>query len=109
MTNKTRKTYTEEFKAAAVKLVAEGKQSAPEASKSLGIGESTLYKWIDQLKPMDEKGSKNIKGNDELFRLRGEVVDLKKKLALAEAHREILKNSLPGIRLPMQRNSLPVH
>lgn len=50
MTNKTRNTYTEEFKAAAVKLVAEGKQSAPEASRSLGIGESTLYKWIYEYK-----------------------------------------------------------
>lgn len=90
MTNKTRKIYTGEFKAAAVKLVAEGKQSAPEASKSLGIGESTLYKWIDQLKPGDEKDSKSIKVNDELQRLRSEVIELKKKLALAEEHREIL-------------------
>jgi transposase len=53
MTNKTRQIYTGEFKAAAVKLVAEGKQSATEASRSLGIGESTPYKWIDQLKPSD--------------------------------------------------------
>ena len=93
MTTKTRKTYTEEFKVAAVKWVAEGKQSAPEASKSLGIGESTLYKWIGQLKPMGEKDSKGIKVNDELVRLRGEVVELKKKLALAEAHRETLKKA----------------
>jgi transposase len=93
MTNKTRKTYTEEFKAAAVKLVAEGKQSAPEASRSLGIGGSTLCKWIGQLKPTGEKDSKSIKGNDELTRLRSEVVELKKKLALAEAHREILKKA----------------
>ena len=71
-------------------MVAEGKQSAPEASRSLGIGESTLYKWIDQLKPMGEKDSKGIEVNDELIRLRGEVVELKKKLALAEAHRVIL-------------------
>ncbi len=90
MTNKTRKIYTGEFKAAAVKLVAEGKQSAPEASKSLGIGESALYKWIDQLKPSDQKDSKSIKVNDELQRLRSEVIELKKKLALAEEHREIL-------------------
>ncbi|WP_019868096.1 transposase [Methylovulum miyakonense] len=100
MTTKTRKTYTEEFKAAAVKLVAEGKQSAPEASKSLGIGESTLYKWIDQLKPMGEKDSKSIKVNDELIRLRGEVVELKKKLALAEAHRETAKKSGGMLRCP---------
>ena len=93
MTNKTRKIYTGEFKAAAVKLVTEGKQSAPEASKSLGIRESTLYKWIDQLKPGDEKDSKSIKVNDELQRLRSEVIELKKKLALAEEHREILKKA----------------
>lgn len=53
MTQKTRKVYTEEFKAAAVKLVAEGKQSVPGASKSLGIGESTPYKWIEQFNPSD--------------------------------------------------------
>ena len=74
-----------------MKLVTEGKQSAPEASKSPGIGESTLYKWIEQLKPMDEKDSKGIKVNNELIRLRGEVVELKR--ALAEAHREILKKA----------------
>ncbi|NOT86303.1 MAG: transposase [Methylococcaceae bacterium] len=79
-------TYTEEFKAAA----AEGKQSAPEASKNLGIGKSTLCKWIDQLKTSDQKDSKSIKMDDELKRLRSEVIELKKKLALAEEHREIL-------------------
>ncbi|MFI3121370.1 MAG: hypothetical protein QX203_15465 [Methylococcaceae bacterium] len=42
MTNNPRKTYTEEFKAATVKLIIEGKQSAPEAEKSLGVGKSTL-------------------------------------------------------------------
>jgi transposase len=93
MTSKTTKTYTEKFKAAAVKLVAEGKQSAPEASRSLGIGESTLYKWIDQHKPSDEKDSKSIKVNDELIWLRTEVVELKKKLALTEEHREFLKKA----------------
>ena len=76
MTIKTRKIYTKEFKVAAVKLVTEGQQSAPEASKSLGIGESTLYKWIDQLEPRDEKSSKDIKVNEELKRLRSEVIEL---------------------------------
>jgi transposase len=93
MTNKTRKIYTEEFKAATVKLVAEGKQSAPEASKSQGIGESTLYKWIEQFNPSDEKDNKNAKLNEELKRLRCEVIELKKKLALTEEHREILKKA----------------
>ncbi|NOT86335.1 MAG: transposase [Methylococcaceae bacterium] len=93
MTNKPRKIYTEEFKAASVKLIIEGKQSAPEAAKSLGIGKSTLYKWMEQLNLGDDKDSKNIKLNDELKRLHSEVVELKKKLALAEEHREILKKA----------------
>lgn len=38
----------------------EGKKSAPEPSKNLAIGGSTLYKWNDQLKPSDEKNSKSI-------------------------------------------------
>ena len=42
---------------------------------------------------MGEKGSKSTKVNDEPTRLRSEVVELKKKLALAEAHREILKKA----------------
>jgi hypothetical protein len=41
--------------------------------------------------------------NDELIRLRNEVVELKKKLALAEAHREILKNRLPGKPAPSMK------
>ncbi len=93
MIQKTRKVYTEEFKAAAVKLVAEGKQSVPGASKSLGIGDSTLYKWIEQFNPCDEKDNKSNKLNDDLKRLRNEIVDLKKQLALAEEHREILKKA----------------
>ncbi len=80
MTNKTRKIYTEEFKAATVKLIIEGKQSIPEAAKSLGIGKSTLYKWIEQLSLGDNKDSKNNKLKDESKRLRSEVVELKKKL-----------------------------
>jgi transposase len=76
-----------------VNLVVEGKQSAPEASRSLGIGESTLHKWIGQLKPSDEKDSKSIKVNDGLKQLRSEIIELKKKLALTEEHREILKKA----------------
>ncbi len=56
------------------------------------MGKSTLYKWIDRLKPIDKKASKSIKANEELNRLRSEIIELKKKPALAVAHRETLKN-----------------
>jgi transposase len=93
MTKKMRKIYSQEFKASAVKLVLEGKQTVPEAAESLGVGESTLYKWIEQSKPDDEKESKNIKLLDENKRLRTELNEVKKKLALTEEHREILKKA----------------
>jgi transposase len=93
MTNKIRKIYSQEFKAAAVKLVLEGEQSVPEVAKNLGIGESSLYKWVEQAKPDIEKDSKNIKLLDENKRLRTELTELKKKLALTEEHREILKKA----------------
>ena len=70
MTKKIRNIYNQEFKASAVKLVLEGKQTVPEAAKSLGIGESTLYKWVEQAKPDDEKDNRNIKLLDENKRLR---------------------------------------
>ena len=93
MTKKIRKIYSQEFKGAAVKLVLEGKQTVPEAAKSLGIGESTLYKWVEQAKPDDEKDNRNIKLLDENKRLRTELTEVKKKLALTEEHREILKKA----------------
>ena len=93
MTKKIRNIYNQEFKASAVKLVLEGKQTVPEAAKSLGIGESTLYKWVEQAKPDDEKDNRNIKLLDENKRLRTELTEVKKKLALTEEHREILKKA----------------
>ncbi len=93
MTNKIRKIYTPEYKAAAVKLVLDGKQTVPEAAKSLGLGKSTLYKWVEKPKPANEKDSKNIKLLDENKRLRTELTEVKKKLALTEEHREILKKA----------------
>ena len=77
MANK-KKIYTAEFKQAAVKLVVESKQSVPQAAKDLGIGESTLYKWVEQSQSNEEKEGKNSKLTEELKRLRSEVSELKK-------------------------------
>ena len=41
----TRRTFTAEFKAQAVKLVTEQKRSFVEVSRDLDIGESTLRNW----------------------------------------------------------------
>ena len=87
---KTRRTFTPEFKAQAVKLVTEQGYSVAEASRSLGVCESLLRSWMAALQ---EKGADAFPGNgrlpaheEELRRLRAE-----NKRLLPE--REILKKA----------------
>ena len=47
MENK-RKSYDQEFKISAVKMVTEGGMSASRVSRDLGINENSLYKWKKQ-------------------------------------------------------------
>jgi len=48
MTRK-RRTFSTEFKLDAAKLVVEQRYTFPEASRSLGIGENALRRWVKQL------------------------------------------------------------
>ena len=47
MTNK-RNQYTREFKLEAISLVVDDKRKIPDVASSLGIGKSTLQKWLSQ-------------------------------------------------------------
>ena len=47
MTNK-RNQYTREFKLEAISLVVEHKRKIPDVASSLGVGKSTLQKWLTQ-------------------------------------------------------------
>lgn len=47
MTNK-RNQYTREFKLEAISLVTDNKRTIPDVAISLGIGKSTLQKWLSQ-------------------------------------------------------------
>ena len=87
---RTRRTYTPEFKAQAVKLVTEQGYSIAEAARSLGISENLLRNWKQALL---EQGEHAFPGNghrspfeEELRRLRAE-----NKRLLAE--RDILKKA----------------
>src|SRR5256714_14066597 len=73
---RTRRIYTAEFKAEAVKLVTEQGYSVAEAARSLGIGETLLRSWKQAL---ESKGPDAFPGQgklpaveDELRRLRAE-------------------------------------
>ena len=84
-----RKTYTEEFKREAVRLLAtRGQQPAAAIAKSLGVAESLLYNWRKQLGDIAETAL-NARGEtkeQELARLRRENTQLRKE-------KEVLKKS----------------
>ena len=85
-----RRTYTNEFKVEAVKLITEKGYSVAEAARSLDIGETLLRSWKISLQA---NGDQAFPGNgrlpaheEELRRLRAEV----KRLLM---EREILKKA----------------
>jgi transposase len=86
----TRRTFTPEFKAEAVKLVTEQGRSFVEAAGDLGIDESTLRRWkqaIDTHGMTAFPGHGNIPAHDEeIRRLRAEV----KRLTM---ERDLLKKA----------------
>ncbi len=50
MTKRQRRTFSAEFKMDAASLVLDQGYSIPEAARSMGIGETALRRWVDQLK-----------------------------------------------------------
>ena len=87
---KTRRTFTPEFKAQAVKLVAEGGKSLAEVARNLDLGESMLRGWKRALAECGEQAFPG-KGHppaheEELRRLRAEV----KRLTM---ERDVLKKA----------------
>ena len=80
MEKKSRKSYTREFKIDALEL-AKQLGNFSKAARQLGIADSLLYTWKDQLK-FDEKSTKSASESaaesDEMKRLRKENEELKK-------------------------------
>jgi transposase len=76
-----RRRYDEEFKASVIRMMETG-QSVPEISQSLGLGESLLYRWKQELKPSAEREQ------DE------EKAALLRRIKQLELEREILKKAL---------------
>ena len=87
MQRRTRRTFTAEFRAEAVKLVKESGKTVREQAKELGLSESALRKWVGQA---EADGGHGLVGalttaeREELSKLRRENRTLKME-------RELLK------------------
>ena len=86
MTKRTRRKYTEEFKAEAVRLIMEEGYSISQAARNLDINANMLGRWKRELTEDAEIRQQVADEKEELKRLREEVRQLKME-------REILKKA----------------
>jgi transposase len=84
-----RRTYTEEFKRDAVRLVANEGYSFAAAAAAVGVNEGSLRQWHARLAPKPEPCGENT----TLDELRAENQRLRQELRRAELEREILKKA----------------
>lgn len=86
---RTRRSFTPEFKAQAVRLVLEEGQPASQVAKDLDLTPSSLSHWVEQARAdrgKSARGSLTTDEREELARLRKENRELK-------MHREIPKKA----------------
>ncbi|KGK21946.1 transposase [Vibrio navarrensis] len=90
MTNRTRRTFSTEFKLEAAQLVTEHGYSVIEAAKAMNVSKSAMDRWVRQLK--QEQRGISPKASP-LTPEQIEIRELKKRIANLEEHNEILKKA----------------
>ena len=59
MKKKTRKTFSPEFRLETAQLVVDQQYTQEEAAKAMGVGKSTISKWVKQIH--EERAGKRLK------------------------------------------------
>jgi transposase len=88
-TKRKRRTYSDEFKQDAVRLVVEEGYSFQAACQAVGVCDATLRAWHAKLAPPPEPCGESATVEE----LRQEVKRLRKQLQRTEMEREILKKA----------------
>ena len=87
---RTRRTYTPEVKAEAVKLVTEQGYSVAEAARSLGLSENLIRNWKQAL---HDQGEQAFPGHGKLPPFEEELRRLRAENQRLRAERDILKKA----------------
>jgi transposase len=88
---KVKKTYTQEFKLEAVKLVVEEGMTGTQVAKDLGLNYSVLSRWVSKYR-VDKEGA--FPGKGRLTPEDQRVRDLEKQVRRLTMERDILKKAM---------------
>jgi len=84
-----RRSFTDEFRAGAVRLVLVEGKSIPQVARDLDLTESALRTWVERARADQGKGKPGVLTTAE----REELAALRKKVRQLEMEREILKKA----------------
>ncbi len=89
-TDRTRKSYTRQFKIDAVNLVVNGERTIPDVARELGIEPNLLYRWKREL---TKEQTEAFPGKGRLGPQEEELRRLRRELEQVKQDREILPRS----------------
>jgi transposase len=87
---RTRRSFTDEFKASAIRLVLDEGQSVAAAARDLGLTESSLRNWVEHARADRTKGKTGLTTAE-----REELARLRKENRVLQEERDILKKVHP--------------
>jgi transposase len=86
---RTRRSFTEEFKAGAVRLVLDEEKTVGAAARDLDLTESSLRNWVERARADRGKGKPGVLTTAE----REELTGLRKENRILQEERDILKKA----------------
>lgn len=100
----TRNTYTLEFKQEAAGLVVDNGYSIPQACEAMGVSQSAMRRWVNQLKA--ERGGKTPEKGVAMTEEHREIQQLRKRIKQLEREKEILKKASALLMSDLHHSSL---
>jgi len=85
---RARRSFTDEFKAGAVRLVLDEDKTVAAAARDLDLTESSLRNWVEQARADRTHGKTGLTTAE-----REELARLRKELRIAQEERDILKKA----------------
>ena len=91
MNKKTRPRFTPEFRLESAQLVVDQDYSVREAAQAMGVGKSTMDKWVRQLKA--ERSGGQVGTATPITPDQRKIRELEKRIKRIELEKEILKKA----------------